>query len=53
LYVGTISDTFGHVAHEQSLRLGLLALSPMAIIAAVAYWGAATTLRSAGQAERI
>jgi MFS family permease len=47
LYVGTISDTFEHVAHEQSLRLGLSALSPMAIIAAIAFWGAAKTLPSA------
>jgi MFS family permease len=47
LYVGTISDVYAHVAHEQSLRLGLLALSPMAIVAAIAFWGAAKTLTGA------
>jgi MFS family permease len=47
LYVGTVSDMFAYVAHEQSLRLGLLALSPMAIVAAIAFWGAAKTLPGA------
>lgn len=44
LYVGTISDMCANVAHEQSLRLGLLALSPMALVAAIAFRGAAAAL---------